>query len=99
MAYGKELKERSVTMATKQELSIKEQMDLWEMQSWVPIGWVKVKMDIKSDRYLRSKVLMPNKDELQDFVIFPEKRGERWRFHRKLMQQWIDEVSQEREIS
>ncbi len=71
-------------------------MEIWEMKSWVPIGWVKFKMDIKSDTYLRRNILLPNKEELQKFVIFPEKRGEHWRFHRELMQEWIDNYSPSR---
>lgn len=69
----------------KTEITIKEQMVIWKMKSWVPIGWVKFKMDIKSDSYLRRNVLLPNKEELQKFVVFPEKRAKYRRFYRKLM--------------
>lgn len=55
------------------------------------LGWLSEQTGIKSPQLLRERVLYPNKKELEEFVDFPQRRGEHWRFHIELTREWLDE--------
>ena len=55
------------------------------------IEWLKVKTGIKSSDKLKERILYPFQKELQDFVHYPEGKGDSWRFKKNEMERWLDQ--------
>lgn len=57
---------------------------------WVSgLDWLVEQTSIKSYQQLKEKILFPFKDELVDFVDYPENAGGRWRFNSYHMKHWL----------
>lgn len=59
------------------------------MTDWVGIKWVMEKTKIKSHATLKKNILIPFREELESFVIYPTEKGEPWLFERENMDKWI----------
>lgn len=58
---------------------------------WVTgMKWLSEQTGIKSPQYLKEKILYPFRDQLEEFVAYPESSGGQWRFHIKEMQKWLN---------
>lgn len=55
---------------------------------WVDMKWMEEQTGLKYQK-IRSGILLPNKSELEKFSKYPEKRGERWKFSREYMTEWL----------
>lgn len=57
---------------------------------WVTgLSWLSEQTGIKSPTTLREKLLYPFRNELEDFVDFPDVRGEHWAFNTYHMKHWL----------
>lgn len=52
--------------------------------------WLEEKVNVNFRLFAR-KVLLPNKEELQGFVRFPDKTHRHWKFQKTKMSQWLDD--------
>lgn len=55
------------------------------------LEWLSNQTSIKSPLMLREKILYPYKEELLEFVYFPTKQSENWRFNVFYMKKWLRE--------
>ena len=58
--------------------------------SWETIAWFKQETGIKHPDTLKTMILYPFRKELEKFVMYPEKKGSPWRFHRAATLDWLE---------
>lgn len=59
---------------------------------WVSgLKWLATQSGITSPQQLKEKILYPFRDELEDFVSYPNNTGEVWRFNSYYMKKWLRE--------
>lgn len=55
------------------------------------MSWLIEQTGIKSPGQLKEKILYPYRSELEDFISYPERTGEVWRFNTMPMKKWLQE--------
>lgn len=55
------------------------------------IDWLSEQTGIISPQLLKERILFPFKDELINFVDYPDSQGEKWRFNTFYMKSWLRE--------
>lgn len=45
----------------------------------------------RNNDWLKEKILYPHREELEEFVTYPTRQGERWRFGALRMSEWLEE--------
>jgi len=75
------------TIITKTEL---EELKQKAEPEWTSgLGWLSEQTGIKSPQQLKERLLYPFRDELEDFVDYPDKHGETWRFNSYHLKYWL----------
>lgn len=59
------------------------------MSDWVGIEYLKDKTGYRSATTLKKRILVPYREELEQFTYYPRKGGERWKFNRELLDGWL----------
>jgi len=77
----------------QQEETIKEQERKLKQKAepeWTSgLGWLSEQTGIKSPQQLKERLLYPFRDELENFVDYPENQGETWRFNSYHLKFWL----------
>lgn len=59
------------------------------MPEWVDLNWLREQTGYKHIDTLKRRILIPYREELEQFSYYPTKSGERWRFSRAHMEEWL----------
>lgn len=59
------------------------------MTEWVDMKWLMEQTGIKSHVTIKKRILDPYKEELSEFVRYPKKCREPWKFSRVHMTEWL----------
>lgn len=59
------------------------------MTEWVGLDWLRDQTGYKHINTLKNRILIPYRDEIEQFSYYPNKSGERWRFSRVHMEKWL----------
>jgi phage pi2 protein 07 len=72
-----------------------EKVELEELKQqaepeWVSgLRWLSEQTSIKDNQQLKDKILYPYKNELSDFIDYPQSSGEVWRFNVSETKKWL----------
>lgn len=61
------------------------------MTQWVNIDWLKEQTGYRDTETLKRRILLPYREELEKFIYYPKKRGERWKISREHMEEWLQQ--------
>lgn len=59
------------------------------MTEWVDLNWLKEKTGYRDPTTLKKRILIPYRDEIEQFAYYPSKKGERWKFSKTHMEEWL----------
>lgn len=85
----------NVTIKIPEEYILMDKVELDELKQqanpeWVSgLKWLSEQTSIKDPQQLKDKILYPFKEELLEFVDYPESVGEVWRFNTFHMKYWL----------
>lgn len=62
-----------------------------EQPAWATgMKWLSKQTGGRSAEWLREKMLYPYREELEDFISYPNSSGEPWSFHVREVKNWLD---------
>ena len=67
-----------------------EELEQKGASEWISgMNWLSEQTSIKSPQQLKERILYPYKEELSDFVDYPDNAGGVWRFNTQPTKQWL----------
>ncbi|MGX7395419.1 DUF771 domain-containing protein [Carnobacterium mobile] len=87
--------EAIVKVVIPEEMILVKKVEYEELQNdkktgWGNLQWLLKETEIKSPQTIKEKVLYPFRQELEDFVYYPDE-GQNWKFNKKPMVKWLEE--------